>query len=119
MQFIKDNLPEVLSPLPLETILAFVEEYVTRNRDELADLQAGRKHGKLPGARELNMRQQQVNEMKEFETGYWIPDLTDVKNMERLSEWNGQWVGLNCIKFVRVTKSGEMSPSTFPPGGKS
>jgi translation machinery-associated protein 16 len=119
VKFIQDNLPDELTPLPTETVLQFVTEYVARNEDELEEMQGARRHGKAPSAREVNMRQQSKNELREFESGYWIPDLSSKENMERLKNWNGEWVGLNPIKFVRMSKNGEMRPSSFPPKGNS
>jgi translation machinery-associated protein 16 len=119
LQFIQENLPEELTLLPIETILEFVREYVARNQDELDEMQATRRHGKTPSARELNMRQQMENETREFESGYWIPDLTNEANLHRLKDWNGEWVGLNAVSFVRVTKAGDTRPSSFPPRGNS
>jgi translation machinery-associated protein 16 len=120
VKFIQENLPEELSPLPIETVLAFVTEYVARNNDELEEMQVARKpYGKPPSAREVNMRQQMENELREFECGYWIPDLGDQQTLNFLRDWNGSWVGLNVLKYVRVTKTGEVRPSSFPPKGNS
>lgn len=119
VKFIQDNLPEELSPLPTETVLEFVSEYVGRSKDELEEMQAARRHGKSASAREINMRQQMENEVREFESGYWIPDLSNQENLEKLKNWNGEWVGMNVMKFVRVTKAGEIRSSSFPPKGNS
>jgi translation machinery-associated protein 16 len=59
------------------------------------------------------------NEVREFESGYWIPDLSNQENLEKLKNWNGEWVGMNVMKFVRVTKAGEIRSSSFPPKGNS
>lgn len=45
--------------------------------------------------------------------------MTDVKNLEKLREWGGQWIGLNVIKFVRVFEDGRVVESSFPPRGQS
>ena len=119
VKFIQENLPEKLSPLPTETVLEFVSEYVGRSKDELEEMQAARQHRKSASAREINMRQQMENEVREFESGYWIPDLSSQENLEKLKNWNGEWVGMNVMKFVRVKKAGEIRSSSFPPKGNS
>lgn len=48
-----------------------------------------------------------------------MPDMTDVKNLEKLREWGGQWIGLNVLKFVRVFEDGRIVESSFPPRGRS
>jgi len=46
-------------------------------------------------------------EENEYRAGYWLPDLKDAGNVERLREWSGEWENLNTVRFVRVMKDGE------------
>lgn len=49
-----------------------------------------------------------------------IPDLTKEDNVARLDRWEGSWAYLCTLAWVRVLKSGQIKPSTFPPSsGKS
>jgi translation machinery-associated protein 16 len=57
--------------------------------------------------------------MKEFDLGFWLPDLTDKETLRMLPEWSGEWVGLNNLKFERIKKNGERKMSIFPPKGNS
>ena len=61
------------------------------------------------------MRWKREEEEKEFETGFWVPDLRDRENLKRLREWRGDWVGLNVVRFVRVRKDGEVVEVSWPP----
>jgi hypothetical protein len=45
--------------------------------------------------------------------------MTDLKNLEKLREWEGRWIGLNVLKFVRVFEDGRVIESNFPPRGQS
>lgn len=58
-------------------------------------------------------------EERECNAGYWVPDMQDEKNLEALRHWSGEWENLNILRFVRLTKGGKKSESTFPPKGQS
>ncbi len=59
-------------------------------------------------------------EAKELKSGFWIPDLRHMENVERLKRWDGQWGSLAALKFIRVTRESErVAESTFPPNGLS
>jgi translation machinery-associated protein 16 len=48
-----------------------------------------------------------------------LPDLTDADNVVFLDRWEGTWSYLPTLKWVRVTKAGEVQTTSFPPKGKS
>ena len=57
--------------------------------------------------------------MREYRAGFWVPDIGDEDGRTRLERWNGEWAGLNALKFVRVVEAGGIRPSSFPPKGLS
>ena len=78
-----------------------------------------RRPGRPPGLREVLLKEQREADEREFEAGYWVPDVTDAKTLEHIKKWNGRWVMLNTMRFIRVTRDGEKKESSFPPKGNS
>jgi len=48
-----------------------------------------------------------------------VPDIRDKASRQKLEKWNGQWAGMNTLKFVRVVKDAAVRDSSFPPKGMS
>ena len=93
--------------------------YLQRDNDELARLENERRPGRPRSMREDLLKQRMVVEEREYDTGYWIPDMTDAPNLELLREWSGEWASLSTLKFVRLAKNGAKYDSSFPPKGQS
>jgi translation machinery-associated protein 16 len=96
-----------------------IQAYLQRNDEELATLKAERRAGRPPSTRETLLKQQQVSEQSDYESGFWLPDLEDGGNLKMLASWNGQWTSLSTLKFVRIAKDGVRKESSFPPKGMS
>jgi len=60
-----------------------------------------------------------MTEDREYNAGFWIPDMTDEDNLKFLSEWNGEWTALNTFRYIRLSRDGTIHPSNFPPMGLS
>lgn len=86
---------------------------------EIEQLQSERRKGRPPSKREEALLQRTETENKEFQTGFWMPDLTDEDAVRALVKWNGNWSGLGAVKFIRLTKDGAKQASAFPPKGLS
>jgi translation machinery-associated protein 16 len=117
--FFQDCIESATAALQVPEVQELVQEYLGRDDEELAQLRQSRRQGRPTTSREDLLKQQHDVEEKEYESGYWIPDLTDEVNLRALREWRGDWVGLNTVRFVRITKAGEQKESQFPPTGKS
>jgi translation machinery-associated protein 16 len=92
-----------------------VEQFIARGRAKLAVLEGERRQGRPMGKEEERVRNRREDEEREFETGFWVPDLRDGENLTRLREWKGDWVGLNVVRFVRVRRNGEIVAAVWPP----
>jgi translation machinery-associated protein 16 len=44
-----------------------------------------------------------------------VPDLTDEVNIAELDRWEGSWAYLANLKWVKITKTGDVRTSSFPP----
>ena len=93
--------------------------HVNRGTEELAQLQAERRPGRPPSAREDKLKQGIAMENNEYKTGYWLPDVQDEKNLEQLRLWNGEWASMGNIRYIRLSKDGKIKQSSFPPKGES
>lgn len=117
--FFQDRLPETLHPLEKEKIQALVQDYLARGDEELEKLKAERRTGRPASTRQTLLEQQRKMEEKEFESGFWMPNLQDEETLTRLDGWKGDWVGLGVMRFVRVGSEGMVQESSFPPRGAS
>ncbi|KAJ5115044.1 translation machinery-associated protein 16 [Penicillium alfredii] len=93
--------------------------YINRDADEIEQLQKERRKGRPPSRREEALKQRTQTEDKEFNTGFWMPDLGDQDVLTALKIWNGEWSGLSTLKFIRLRKDAGKQTSTFPPKGMS
>lgn len=93
--------------------------YIQRDDDELANLKAQRRKGRPPSTDEERLTQMIDSEQREFRGGFWVPDLRDGDGRLKLEKWNGDWAGMNSLRFVRVVETGAIRPSSFPPKGQS
>lgn len=44
-----------------------------------------------------------------------MPDLTTQRNVELFRRWEGSWSFLTNLSWVKVSASGNVKPSGFPP----
>jgi len=93
--------------------------YVQRDYEEVSKLEAERRPGRPRSTREDLLKQRIAKEEREYEGGFWIPDMSDTVKLELLRNWNGEWTSLNTLKYVRLTKNGVKHDSSFPPKGQS
>ncbi|KAE9967886.1 hypothetical protein EG328_007923 [Venturia inaequalis] len=108
-----------LTPYTIPEILSEIQTILKRNDESLSQIKSERRAGRPPSTQEIQLTALIENDKKEYVSGFWIPDMTDVKNLEKLREWGGQWIGLNVLKFVRVFEDGRVVESSFPPRGRS
>ena len=93
--------------------------YLNRDNEELLQLRAERRPGRPSSVKEDLLRQRVEMEEREYSAGYWIPKMDSEENLASLRAWSGEWENLNILKFIRVTKGGNKTESSFPPKGKS
>lgn len=80
---------------------------------------AERRPGRPASAREDLLKHRISVERREYDVGFWVPDLRDAANLKLLKEWNGEWTSLGTMKYVRLAKDGTLHDSSFPPKGQS
>lgn len=93
--------------------------YITRDDEEVAKLRAERRPGRPSSTREDLLKQRIDTESREYDSGFWIPDMEDSDNIARLENWMGDWTSLSTLTFVRLGRDGKKRTSTFPPKAQS
>lgn len=99
----------------VDQINRLIERYIQRNHEELFSLKSDRRSGRPPNPKELILKQKVEKEEMEFISGFWMPDIQSPENLRLLRNWNGEWIGLNVIKFIRYSKDGSKTTAAFPP----
>ena len=117
--FFQQRLPDTLHPLEIEKIQSLILEYLARNDAELDELKAERRPGRPASNRQSLLEEHRKTEEHEYEAGLWLPNLQDEETLVKLDKWNGDWIGLGGLRFVRIDRSGSVKESQFPPRGAS
>lgn len=119
VNFFKDNLPDTLHPLTVPEMQDLVERFVHRADEDLEQLKQERRKGRPPSTWQTLIEQHMDLEGKEYESGFWMPDLRDEETLVKLDGWKREWPGLGQMRYVRLDKNGVINESHFPPKGSS
>ena len=104
---------------PMGVATQTVASYIARDYEELARLRAERRPGRPSSTREDLLKRRIDTENREYDTGFWIPDMEDAENIGRLESWMGDWTSLSTLTYVRLSRDGKKRSSTFPPKAQS
>jgi len=105
-----------LSP---EDIQDRIKDFVHKVREELDEVKKTRRPGRPPSTREDLLKMRAGALEKEYQDGFLIPDLASMQNISRLDSWEGPWSYLTTLSWTRVSASGVVRPSSFPPNGEN
>lgn len=112
--------PEVRSCTGLPNIVTQQQiRYIQRDGEELGRLESERRPGRPSSTREDLLKRRVDTENREYEAGFWIPDMEDADNVAQLERWTGEWTSLNTLKYIRFTRDGRKRASAFPPKAQS
>ncbi|KAF3479965.1 uncharacterized protein GIQ15_06941 [Arthroderma uncinatum] len=117
--YFSDCIKDLETPPTSEDVVKLLQQYLDRLKPELKEQQDAHRKGRPPSKRQEVLTEKIAAEEKEYETGFWMPDLESEDNMKRLRNWNQEWSAMSNLKFVRLTKDGGKRPSLFPPKGLS
>ncbi|SCV02515.1 LAME_0H02256g1_1 [Lachancea meyersii CBS 8951] len=91
----------------LEETVLFAKQYIGRDDDELEELKQKRRSNRPPSNRQVALQQKRDTEMKELESGFLVPDLTDADNVAFLRRWNHSFGSMNHLQQIRVNDKAE------------
>lgn len=117
--FFQERLPETLHPIVMEEIQALISEHLARNDEEIDVLKAERRPGRPASNRQTMLEDLKKTEEREYDSGFWLPNLQDEETLVKLDQWKGDWIGLGILRFVRIDRAGVAKESQFPPRGAS
>lgn len=101
--------------LEMATIQSKIHEFVHQYDEEYEQQRKARRPGRPASAREDLLKVTIKGLETEYEKGFYVPDLTDEVNISELDRWEGSWAYLSNLKWVKITKTGDARPSSFPP----
>ncbi|QSZ31483.1 hypothetical protein DSL72_001048 [Monilinia vaccinii-corymbosi] len=109
-----------VKPFDLDAIHSLITTFVHQNDEELSALKKERRPGRPASTREDLLKIKIAADEKEYENGFYLPDLTNSDNVMALALWeNSTWSYLSTLKWVRLSSSGHIQESKFPPKGSS
>lgn len=97
-----------------ERLAGLVDAFVGRAGHALEVMAKTRRAGRAPAAEELRIRGVAEREGREFDAGFWCPDVRDPEVRSVLREWKGEWGGLGTVAFVRVRRDGAVKEDRWP-----
>lgn len=89
-----------------EDMREFISEYISRNDEELAQIEKDRRPGRPLSSKQQLQLEKRKHDEHVFETGFRIPDVSDKLTVERLRGWNGTSGSLSSWKYIMITKEG-------------
>ena len=105
--------------MDMEEIQALTTEHLARNDEEMDSLKAERRPGRPASNRQTLLEDLKKTEQREYDSGFWLPNLQDEETLVKLDQWRGDWIGLGILRFVRIDRAGVIKESQFPPRGAS
>ncbi|KAK0713013.1 translation machinery-associated protein 16 [Lasiosphaeria miniovina] len=102
-------------PLTLEAIQAKISEFVHQFDQEYETMKKARRAGRAPGPKEDMLKLRIATLQKEYQNGYYLPDLTNENNLQVLDRWDKSWTYLANLAWVKITTTGIVKPTLFPP----
>ena len=116
--FFKDRVCDRPAAVTDDDMHILVKQYLARNDDDLVSVKRERRAGRPPAAKEVALERKREVERGEYKTGFWMPDVRDEEERQKLCDWDGDWVSLSVISFIRLSEDGSLQNSSFPPRGQ-
>ncbi|KAK7681053.1 hypothetical protein QCA50_015890 [Cerrena zonata] len=88
----------------LQDMKDFVESYISKDDEEIKELQDERRPGRPATARQNILEEKRKHDQHIYDTGYKLPDLSDKQTVERLRLWNGTHGGVTIMKYIHIHK---------------
>ncbi|KJR87423.1 translation machinery-associated protein 16 [Sporothrix schenckii 1099-18] len=114
--FFQDSVRETgIDVFDADQFMAVVKSFVHQYDEEMDALKRTRRPGRPASTREDALKVKMTALEKEFQNGFLAPDLTSKDNVSALERWDGSWLQLNSLSWVRINEAGAVRPATFPP----
>ncbi|KAG8529295.1 uncharacterized protein KY384_005930 [Bacidia gigantensis] len=115
LPFFQDAVMNATPLFDIELIHGLIQRFLSRSDDTLAEVEARRRPGRPSSTHEDLLKLRMAVEDKEYNSGFWMPDMTDSENVQRLQAWNGEWAHLNTLQYISVSRAGQTNTARWPP----
>ncbi|KAF3763778.1 hypothetical protein M406DRAFT_262813 [Cryphonectria parasitica EP155] len=105
-------------PFDMDKTQAFISQYVHQYDEQYDAVRKTRRPGRPASAREDLLKMKVDALEKEHQNGFFVPDLSKQENLDLLDRWEGSWAFLASLSWVRISKTGTIKPSAFPPSSQ-
>lgn len=83
---------------------SLIETYIDRNTSELSTLVETRREGRPKSSRQDLLERTRDMELAEYKSGFKVPVMDDLINLEELRHWKGDVGGIQKIRFHLVQR---------------
>ncbi|KAI0165187.1 translation machinery-associated protein 16 [Hypoxylon sp. FL1284] len=104
-------------PLQMDVIQELIQTFVHQHDEEMNEMKKTRRPGRPASAKEDLLRVKIDKLQKEYQSGFLLPVLDTEEDAALLCRFEGSWSYLTALKWVRVSSTGTIHPSSFPPKG--
>lgn len=94
--------PDSTHLFTVEEVRSLIETYLDRNNSELETLKETRREGRPKSSRQDLLERAKDMELAEYKSGFKVPVMNDLENLEELRHWKGDVGGLQKIRFHLV-----------------
>lgn len=85
-------------------VRSLIETYIDRNTSELETLRESRREGRPKSSRQDLLERTREMELAEYRSGFKVPVMDDLVNLEELRHWKGDVGGVQKIRFHLVQR---------------
>ncbi|PON30430.1 hypothetical protein TGAM01_v200870 [Trichoderma gamsii] len=113
--FFQQNVREQgAEPLEVAAIQALIHTFVHQYDEEYDAAKKTRRAGRPASTKEDLLRIKIAALEEEYTKGFLLPDVTSAENVKLLDGWEGSWVYLTTIPWIKVTNTGNVRKSEPP-----
>ncbi|KAI8851987.1 hypothetical protein BC829DRAFT_385675 [Chytridium lagenaria] len=102
MIFFKFALPEDIKVATLELMHDLIDQYICRNDEEIAEMKEYVRPGALKPAKLIQLESQKEKDILEYSSGFSIPNMLEIKNVQRLRAFEGDYNGMGNISMTTL-----------------
>ncbi|KAI1385730.1 uncharacterized protein F4822DRAFT_352391 [Hypoxylon trugodes] len=105
-------------PLQQDVIQELIKTFVYQFDEELNEVKKARRPGRPASAKEDLLKVKIDKLEKEYQNGFLLPVLDTEENAALFNRWEGSWSYLTTVHWARISSTGTVQPSSFPPRGE-
>ncbi|KAI9340776.1 hypothetical protein DFJ73DRAFT_549993 [Zopfochytrium polystomum] len=112
MVWFKYALPDDRKVGDVQLAHELVQDYISRNDEDIATLEAQRRPGRPKDGKLVMLEMIRAKDQQEYNSGMMIPDITRAFNVKMLRSWEGDYNGISRIRMMEVRADRRPPPPT-------